>query len=508
MLRALQGEGATPVVEYIVEARTLSNLALLAALDEPVGMRVLVARFFVGGVASLTSAFDNYFAVVRPLLDVVALCLSASDPKPAADLVLTTIDAITKQNPLLVAVLMDVHLKSESLASVDKIDFELFQAAIDLVAGTESVRAISQKAIERFFDTFSSLDSATELLQMFNTYIVDQSYFVETIALLEVEISILPLSATGETGVIGLDNAEPSQGIHASMLHLLLDVQDDTSWDICTAIIEVMELVLQTADKDSIEILTKAEVNPQTSNKEKLTSIAAIDRLLKIAYFGQTIPHNIQADLDPYFFDALERKNNETKSKVKLVLSCLKTLQNNESNDTERETSPPATTSPPAQSGILLKLLQKIIKSMMRQEPITSFSSNTNHEVQKRQRSINLKISGLIGNFAWKIEGMEGFEFILHCLESLKDDITSDFEGPDMTLLLSELERYKTYTMTTHQQQPPTDKNEQENNHQQQHEFIINPAIKNVTLEKLEVMILLGEISREVLTILLVRGAE
>ncbi|KAI9336535.1 hypothetical protein BDR26DRAFT_864761 [Obelidium mucronatum] len=289
------------------------------------------------------------------------------------------------------------------------------------------------------------------------------------------------------------------------------------------AMIEIMELVIETADKPSLNLL--CTVLPTAPSQRhlvgpKMTCITAIDRILKLIYFGQPTPDNpqsIQRDLDPYFFDALERKNKQPSSVVEFV------LVENENDETNHQFA-----------GLFQTMLSKLIESMMSNGKENTLgggggggereegedAQDDNHEDAKerfwrKQRSMNLKISGLIGNLAWKIQGMDGFDWILSCLESLSRRIVDEFGGVGVDQILAELERYKTYTAslaTTRYTTEASTTTAIELNDPALGEFIrkgfeISPTV-NLTLDRLELILLLGEIAREIITILLVRGAE
>ncbi|KAJ3236824.1 hypothetical protein HDU78_004431, partial [Chytriomyces hyalinus] len=138
----------------------------------------------------------------------------------------------------------------------------------------------------------------------------------------------------------------------------------------------LLEAAVQTSDAHSLTTLLK----PSSAT----SSVQFVDRFLQLAYMGTPVPPSnmIQKDLDPYFFDALEKRTSEESGSVMtgvpmLRVDCVK-------------------------GGCMLSDVLDVVVSNM-----GAFAWED-----------QLRVSGVVGNLVWKSgQGKNGFEAVVNALE-------------------------------------------------------------------------------------------
>ncbi|KAJ3293019.1 hypothetical protein HDU79_000797, partial [Rhizoclosmatium sp. JEL0117] len=196
--------------------------------------------------------------------------------------------------------------------------------------------------------------------------------------------------------------------------------------------------------------------SPSKQQQQRLTSITAIDRLLKIIYLAHNpsnlpAPHTLQQDLDAYFFDALERKSN---------LPAV-------------PTNPCGLVVP--REGFATQLFVKLVTEALRSPVFV-------HKL--------VGVSEVIGAWCWRVSGMDGFEVVVSALEDGKRGVEEELKaaGKEAGLdIVNELERYRKV---------------------REDGGDVGSVQWELDVELLERMLMLSEIGKEVTTLLMVRGGE
>ncbi|KAJ3072224.1 hypothetical protein HDU98_004011 [Podochytrium sp. JEL0797] len=339
------------------------------------------------------------------------------------------------------------HSDSPMTSDLSVTRFCLFDVSMDLAACSEPIGAIAQKCITGMFDLFATFENWADvdemlMIQTFSNFVTQELsiryctmidagkldtetesierffsfwLFIDTLCSKTTSCPSFRLISHQLQHTLRSDflNAflfKPFGQKQQTLEELVVCVDDllklssaggclapllTTLLEVTAATIGILETMIQAAEKTSLALLSQSSISTKTN--EKLTSVALIDKLLKIVYFGKDIPHQrIQSDLDPYFFDALERKNNTSASDSEISL--------------------------PSSVPVISLLLGKLISSMGRFEMGT-----------------NIKISGVVGTLAWKIS-IEDFSSILEHLEKLKDAILGGNQNAtELILLLGEM---------------------------------------------------------------------
>ncbi|KAI8611828.1 hypothetical protein BC830DRAFT_626564 [Chytriomyces sp. MP71] len=226
----------------------------------------------------------------------------------------------------------------------------------------------------------------------------------------------------------------------------------DADLEVLEAIMELLDIVVKTVDPFSVAVLLGT--SSASVVHEKASSVAIVDRYLKIAYLGSAVPSSalIQKDLDPYFFEALDKKCHDD---IGVDVPALGPL-----------------TCPDSQ-GVLCKLLTKLVLCL----PFLN-------------RPEALRVSGLVSAVAWKVGGgVAGFERILEVFEEFKEQVLREIGEPNLDIVMHEINLSKDakpggISMAD-----------------------LSASLK-IPVPMLESARMLVEMTREVLAILLVRGVD
>ncbi|KAJ3395283.1 hypothetical protein HDU84_000050 [Entophlyctis sp. JEL0112] len=178
--------------------------------------------------------------------------------------------------------------------------------------------------------------------------------------------------------------------------------------EVVFAIISVLDAIAEVVDHSTLRQLLGIREN---KNEYLQGPIGVVDRYLKIVYLGTSVPvpAMIQADLDAYFFDALEKKNGQASVQK---ITCLSFPRKHDCNCDKH-------------NGILVRLLEFIIQHIADLTPQNA-----------------LKISEVIGNLVGKFESVSEFEVVATCLEKLKEKLLSKFKR-DTSIIVRELDVVK-----------------------------------------------------------------
>ncbi|KAI8844294.1 hypothetical protein BJ741DRAFT_644820 [Chytriomyces cf. hyalinus JEL632] len=204
----------------------------------------------------------------------------------------------------------------------------------------------------------------------------------------------------------------------------------------------LLEAAVQTSDAHSLTTLLK----PSSAT----SSVQFVDRFLQLAYMGTPVPPSnvIQKDLDPYFFDALEKRTVEESGSVMtgapmLRVDCVKGV------------------------GCMLSDVLDVVVSNM-----GAFAWED-----------QLRVSGVVGNLVWKSgQGKNGFEAVVDALEKAKQVVIQELGMVHIDVIV-------------HQVLGGGRMDE------------LSAALK-LPLRQIEGVRILVEMAREVLAILLVRGVD
>ncbi|KAJ3229886.1 hypothetical protein HDU81_004932 [Chytriomyces hyalinus] len=203
----------------------------------------------------------------------------------------------------------------------------------------------------------------------------------------------------------------------------------------------LLEAAVQTSDAHSLTTLLK----PSSAT----SSVQFVDRFLQLAYMGTPVPPStiIQKDLDPYFFDALEKRTFEETESVMPGAPMLRVDY--------------------VKAGCLLSDMLDVVVSSM-----GSFAWED-----------QLRVSGVVGNLVWKSgQGKNGFEAVVNALEKAKQVVIQELGMVNIDLIV-------------HQVLGGGRMDE------------LSTALK-LPLRQIEGVRILVEMAREVLAILLVRGVD